>query len=273
MDFVLSYLKCSLICLLCIMKSIFRCFCFFISIAVNAQDTAVSKAEWNYIAEPYLLFTNMSGDVGLGTLPDVTSDVDPNDIFSHLHLGLMLYFEASNEKWNFNSDLLYMNVSQGLKSSALVSTGEVRIKQLGGEVAGLYKLRPGLQLGLGLQYNSIKAEADFNQNNVIGNGTANRKGDMTKSWFDPLIVAVFTNKQTKKIFYNFRGEIGGFGLGADTNFAWQVQAYIGYHFSKLIQLQAGYRYISLNYENGTDSDRFLYDMDTYGPIIRFGFKF
>jgi hypothetical protein len=243
------------------------------SIAVNAQNTEVFKPNWNYVVEPYFFITNMTGDVGLGTLPDVSTDVNPSDILKRLNMGFMMYIEVSNEKWNFNSDFLYMNVAEGLKSNALVSTGEVRVKQFGGEIAGLYKLKPGLQLGLGLQYNSIKAAVDFDQKNVIGNGTTNRRREMTENWFDPLIVAVFTNKQDKKFFYNFRGEIGGFGLGAETNFTWQLQGNIGYHFSKLIQLQAGYRYISMRYENGNDSDRFLYHMDTYGPVIRFGFKF
>jgi hypothetical protein len=204
----------------CNFLSFFALSLVFNSISAKAQENSPNNPGWSFVTEPYVLFPNMTGDVGLGTLQNVSTDVNPSDIFDHLKMGLMLYLEASNDKWNFNGDLLYMDVADGLKSNAIVNSGEVRIKQLGGEIAGLYKLKPGLQLGLGLQYNSIKAEVDFNQNNVIGNGTTNRKREMTQSWFDPLLVTVFTNNQAKKTFYNFRGEIGGFGLGADTNFAW-----------------------------------------------------
>jgi len=36
-------------------------------------------------------------------------------------------------------------------------------------------------------------------------------------------------------------------------------------------LSTGYRFISVDYEKGSGSDRFLYDMDTFGLIVRFGF--
>ncbi|WP_264564893.1 hypothetical protein [Flavobacterium sp. N3904] len=244
----------------------------FNSFQINAQKTIPVKAGWSFLAEPYVMFPNMAGDVGLGNLPDVTADVTPSDIFSNLQMGAMLYLEASNEKWNVNSDLLYMDLAQGVKGNALISNGEVSAKQLGWEVAGLYKVRPNLQFGLGLLYNSIKSGVDINQNN-LGGGTTNRKREISEGWVDPMFIAVFTNKPGKKIIYKFRGEIGGFGLGADTNFAWQVQAYAGYRFSELFQIQGGYRVIGLDYENGSGSDRFLYNMDTFGPVIKFGFNF
>ena len=52
-------------------------------------------------------------------------------------------------------------------------------------------------------------------------------------------------------------ELGGFGLGAETNSAWQIQAYAGYRFSELFQIQGGYRVIGLDFETGSGADRFL----------------
>ena len=46
-----------------------------------------------------------------------------------------------------------------------------------------------------------------------------------------------------------------------------------YRFSKLFQLTDGYRVLSVAYNKGTGDDRFLYDIDTFGPVIRFGFIF
>jgi hypothetical protein len=239
---------------------------------VLAQETIPVKSGWSFLVEPYAMFPNMSGDVGLGNLPDVTADVSPSDIFNNLQMGAMLYLEASNEKWNINSDLLYMNLSQGVKENTIVKNGEVSAKQLGWEVAGLYKVRPNLQFGLGLLLNSIESGVDINRI-ALGGGTTNAKKNITKTWVDPMLIAVFTNKPGKKIIYKLRGEVGGFGLDADTNFAWQMQGYAGYRFSKLFQLEGGYRVIGLDYETGSGSDRFLYSMNTYGPIIKFGFNF
>jgi hypothetical protein len=52
-----------------------------------------------------------------------------------------------------------------------------------------------------------------------------------------------------------------------------MQGYAGNRFSKLFQIQGGYRIISLDYEKGSGADYFLYDIETFGPIVRFGFNF
>jgi hypothetical protein len=94
---------------------------------------------------------------------------------------------------------------------------------------------------------------------------------LTETWFDPMIIARIKKSEVDKFVYQFRGEIGGFGIGSDL--AWQIQAYAGYRFSKLFEMTAGYRIISLDYESGSGQDRFEYDVDTSGPVIRFGFNF
>jgi hypothetical protein len=45
----------------------------------------------------------------------------------------------------------------------------------------------------------------------------------------------------------------------------------GYRFSRLFDLTAGYRVISLDYSSGEGAAAFVYDMVTFGPMIRFGF--
>jgi hypothetical protein len=65
--------------------------------------------------------------------------------------------------------------------------------------------------------------------------------------------------------------VESFGIGSD--FTWQLQAYAGYRFSKLFQLTAGYRIIGIDYDKGADKDRFIFDMNEFGPVVRFGFNF
>ena len=64
--------------------------------------------------------------------------------------------------------------------------------------------------------------------------------------------------------------IGGFGIASD--FAWQLQAYFGYRISRISQLSIGYRAIGTDYQKGSGSNRFLYDVTTFGPVFRFGFN-
>ena len=238
-----------------------------ISNTVLGQDTV--KKEWSYKVEPYGMFPNMSGKSALGNLPELNVEIESSQIFENLQMGAMLYLEASNEKWNINSDLLYMDIGKGLTNTPFINNGEISAKQLGWEVAGLYKIRPWFEAGIGGLLNSIKMELNVNRNTF--EGLENVKRENSQTWLDPMLIAVVKNAPGKKIIYSFRGEIGGFGIGSDL--AWQLQAYAGYRFSELFQIQGGYRIISLDYENGSGSDRFLYDVNTYGPVVKFGFNF
>ena len=245
-----------------------------ISINVKAQEseaTTSPKSEWNFLIEPYMLFPNMSGSVGLGDLYDVTLDANSNDILGQLKMGFMLNAEASTGKWTIGSDLLYMSLAQGVKPGVLIQNGELSVKQLGWEVSGLYAVKPWLDLGIGGMLNSIYSGGEIYLISVGGWSSATKKTSMTKTWFDPMLIARIHSKSGEKFIYQFRGEIGGFGIGSD--FAWQMQAYAGYRFSKLFQITGGYRIISLDYETGSGQNRFMYNVDTSGPVVRFGFNF
>ncbi len=90
---------------------------------------------------------------------------------------------------------------------------------------------------------------------VIGGGTTTLDASKTETWFDPMLIARIKNSGLQQFVYQFKGEIGGFGIGSDL--AWQLQAYAGYRLSKLFQMTAGYRVISLDYETGSGQGRFF----------------
>jgi hypothetical protein len=237
---------------------------------VNAQDSTMDKHKWTFLIEPYLMFPSMNGTTGIGNLPAVDVDVNSNQIFSNLKFGAMLFFEARKGDWAFNSDLLYMSLGQDVKTGTVINSGDIGAKQLGWEVAGLLQITPWLELGPALMLNSVKMDVDITVNN-IGGGTTARSNGLSQTWGDLLLVARIKSKEGKKFLYQLRGDVGG-GFGASKNAVWQVQAYAGYRFSKLFQLTGGYRVISLDYEKGTGKDYFLFDVNTSGPVIRFGFN-
>lgn len=233
-----------------------------------AQDMKDSGAKWNFLIEPYVMFPFMNGDVGVGTLPNVTVDANVGDIFSNLKMGAMLYAEAHTEDWVISSDIIYMNLKQDVVREREIIEGSVQAKQLAWELGGLRTVLPWLDLGMGLRLNSLSTEVNLTINKP--NEATNRNKKVSETWVDPILIARIKNASNEKIQYQFRGDIGGFGIGSD--FAFQLQAYIGYRFSELFQLSAGYRIISMDYEKGSDENRFMYDVDTSGPVLRFGFN-
>lgn len=234
-----------------------------------AQETEEIK-KWDFLIEPYLMFPTISGESGIRELPPINVDANTSDIFSHLDFGAMLYFEARTNNWAIGSDFVYMKLSQDIERSTLINSGEIELKQMIWEISGLYKLLPFLESGIGLRMNNISMSADINRNVIGGGSTELVNAENSEFWIDPVIIARLSKTIKDTWQLQFRGDIGGFGIGSDLT--WQLQGYIGYRFSKLFQTTLGYRIIGMDYDKGTGSSRFRYDMNTSGPVIKLGFN-
>ncbi|MFB3390055.1 hypothetical protein [Flavobacterium sp. LAR06] len=211
----------------------------------------------------------MSGKTSFSTLPEVKVEADPSDIFDKLNMGAMIYLEASHDNWSFSSDLLYMSLKQGVKAGTIIQSGELGAKQLALEFASMHRLFPKLDTGVGLRLNCFDMDVEAIRNMVGGSTTI--EGSVSESWVDPIVIVRFKSDPSDSFIYQLRADIGGFGIGSDL--AWQLQAYMGYRFSKLFQLTGGYRAIGMDYDKGSADDRFMYNMDTFGAVVRFGFSF
>lgn len=231
---------------------------------VSAQESTAQK-KWHYLTEIYLMFPNMKGETTVANLPPVEVDADAGDILGQLELGAMLYGEATNDNWAISSDILYMKLGQEVTAGTVVTGGDITMKQFAWELAGLKHIKPWLEVGLGGRLVSLYTGLDLETINNPQSGSA------TKTWFDPIIIVRSNNVIHNKWLMQLRGDVGGFGIGSD--FTWQVQANVGYRFSKLFQATVGYRYIGIDYDKGEGAERFLYDIDTFGAVVRLGFNF
>ncbi len=246
-------------------------------IAQETMEPAAGSSDmkWHFLIEPYLMLPNMSGTSGLGALPEISVDANPGDIFKRLQMAAMLNTEVYNDKWSIGSDFIYMHLKQDVEPNLLIVKGNIRAKQFAWNISGLYHVMPWLDLGVGGNLNSIKLKTDIGVKN-LQQGINQRTREISQTWFDPMIIARTASKRGEKFIYQVRVDVGGFGIGS--KFAYQAQAYAGYRFSELFQLTGGYRVIGANYENSSSSegilnnDGFLYDMTTFGPVIKFGFN-
>lgn len=86
-------------------------------------------------------------------------------------------------------------------------------------------------------------------------------------WFDPY-VGLHTRYNFNKAFYAaVRGEVGGFGVGADL--MWQVEAVLGINVTRSIFTEIGYRALAADFEK----DNFTFDLVLHGPQITTGITF
>ncbi|OIQ30785.1 MAG: hypothetical protein BM564_00825 [Bacteroidetes bacterium MedPE-SWsnd-G2] len=229
-----------------------------------AQDDSDNEDSWNFIIAPYLLSPNIDGDIGLG---DVIIDVgvDPNDIFSHLDFGAMLFFEMNKGNWAITFDGLYMNLGKHGVTPIALRDIKADISQLELEFIGFYSVTDWLDLGIGGRVSVIK------QGLYVGAGLLVDEIDVSGSntWFDPLIASRASFTANEKWHFRLHTDIGGFGLGSDL--AWQVHPALGYQFSPTFEFALGYRWLSMEYDKGSGADYYLYDLIDSGLELSFRF--
>jgi hypothetical protein len=245
-------------------------FCLLSAIHLKAQIYNDSSKKFHLYAEPYLMFTSMSGTTGIGNLPNTFICVPAGKVFSYLKIGGMLYAEVHNDRLAFTSDLFYADLTQDASGKNGVLNGSATLKQFLWELEGLYRINSWLELGVGARINNITASVNINVITPVGG--INMNSSKSNTWVDPLLVARLKKVINEKWLFQLRADIGGFGVGSQ--FAWQLQPDIFYRASKLMEFGLGYRIISMDYNNDSGGgDRFVYDMDEYGPQIRIGFNF
>lgn len=235
------------------------------SFTVFAQDS--KKDKWEYTIAPYLLFPNMGGDV---TVKGLTGEVDMStgDIFSNLKLGGMLYFEMSKNNWTIALDALYMSLAKDGQMPITERKVEVNMKEFAFESVGLYRALPWLDIGAGARLVSLDAGLLIEPGEVILPG---RDVSDNYTWVDPIIATRLIAPLQGKWNAAVRADIGGFGIGSD--FSWQVYPVVGYRFTETFELALSYRALSMDYQKGSDSDLFRYDVTTYGAELGFLFHF
>lgn len=239
------------------------------STSLSARAQADPEDGWGFLIAPYAMFPNMKGETGVGTLPNVAVDENPGDIFSNLQFGAMLYAEAHTPAWAVSSDVIYMDLEAEVAPDSQVIDGKAGVRQLGWELAAMYRLSSWLELGLAATYNKIDADVDI-VISALPNAPA-ISGGLDEEWIDPSIVARAVAPLGEKWQFQARANIGGFGVGSEMFY--QLQLDLVYALSDRWQFGLGYRYIDVDFEDGSGADRFVYDMRTFGPVLKFGFAF
>jgi opacity protein-like surface antigen len=113
-----------------------------------------------------------------------------------------------------------------------------------------------------------KAEAELAQ--VIEDGmtkAANADLKESREWVDPYVGVRGRLNLTPRTYLGARADVGGFGVGSDLML--QLFGGVGYCPTQKIELEAGWRYMSVDY----DKDNFLYDVAYSGFMIGARFKF
>ena len=243
---------------------------------VYAQEQPTSTNGWQFSVTPYFWAAGMDGDA---TIKGIESSVDLSfgDILEDLDFGAMAHIEARHGKWGFFLDPAYIK----LKTDGDVGpfNADVETEMMLVEFGVLYRLfeRPinaesgqafSLDLLGGARYTDLQGEID-----VEGPLGINPSFDGSKDWIDPIVGGVVQVDLTEKLAFRVRGDIGGFNIGSGSDLAWNVLASLGYSLSERTTLWLGYRILDVDYDDGSGSDLFEYDVSMSGPIAGLAIRF
>jgi len=204
--------------------------------------------EWQFSITPYLWAIGMNGDM---TVKGVESDVDENfsDILSNLDIALEAHFEVWKGKWGGFFDGTYVKLKTD--AGTRVGTWPVGSPENKGRALSFDAL-------VGGRYMDLKVKMDPEH-------LSSR--DKKKSWTDLIVGGRMIFDLTEKWSFILRGDIGGFGISGSSDFTANGIGLVGWTFHPSWTLLGGYRALYQDYETGSGSNEFKYDVTTHGPIL------
>jgi hypothetical protein len=239
------------------------------TVSRSASNQAPKNDTWEFMVAPYLWATQIHSKVTVGgRSADETTYF--SDIVDHLNGGFLGHFEATKGgKFGFFLDTIYLKIrgdgdlpgrNSGPPSPPfhdVTLTTETWIVEGG----GFYRLGTWSLAGKpitvdalsGLRYWYMAVNLDT---------TTPVNPSRHDYWVDPFIGARAQVDLTKKLWFNVRGDVGGFGVGSD--FSWNGVAFFGYRFTPAITGMLGYRAMYVDYKKSTSAVK--YEETFYGPI-------
>jgi hypothetical protein len=241
----------------------------------QAEDSSEPK-NWEFNLAPlYLWGANLNGEltVAKGSVP-VKLDFD--EIFDSLEGMFSLHFEGLyKKKWGFLFDIMYINIADsttlpGPLSSTLRLDFEETLLELGG-IYRFYEKGPHAFEGLGgARFTSMDTEVTITSPGPLIPPRLESKQD----WWDPILGLRYKWQISEKWMLSLRGDIGiGFGVGDTSEFTWNLVGLIFFQPWKHVGFVGGYRALDVDYETGTGTQQFKYDMLMHGPGIAVNFTF
>ena len=221
-------------------------------------------SDWHFAVSPYLWFPGVHGTIGaLGR--DVSVHATPGDLLSNFRFGLMGAFEARYKRIVLPLDLMWIRLEDD-KALPFPNLMATKAKLTGSELL----LTPKIGYRL-LDEKRIKIDAltgfrywHFSENLKFVPSNLNLNFSGSQNLVDPLVGGRVQLGLTPKIVANVLGDVGGWGTGSQLEY--QVAGVLGYKIKPKWTLQAGYRYLSIDYRNSNHGGTVVY-LITNGVIF------
>jgi len=189
--------------------------------------------------------------------------LDPGDFLDALDFFFMATGDVHYGRIGLLHDFIYTDLgTSGRLSGPFASKVDVDVTMLLATTALGYQVyvEDGklIEPYAGVRYVNMKTDITIKGGGPVG---LNKSADVDVDWWDPVIGVRGRAPLTEKLSAIGFADIGGFGAGSE--FTWQIFGGLDYAFSPNFSVNAGFRYLSIDYE-GSKAD---IDMELYGPVL------
>jgi hypothetical protein len=203
----------------------------------------------HFAVSPYLWFPGVHGtaigpnDNGLGFR------ASPSDLLSNFQIGLMGVAEVRYKRIVTSMDIFWIRLQddKAIPLPPAVGDGAVGAKVHATE----FFMAPKIGYRL-IDQEKIKIDAltgfrfwHFGESLNFDPGTLNLNFNGSQNFVDPLVGGRIQLTLSPKVVVNILGDVGGWNTGSKLEY--QIVGLIGYRIKPALTLQAGYRYLNLDY--------------------------
>lgn len=249
--------------------------------SAQSRRTAPAGAWMFDVAPLYAWLPALEGDLtvrGRTAAVDVSAGEFVETLFDSFKFAASGRVEARQRDLILTLDVLYLSMEED-GETPLGGQVDVEFSQLllefgGGFRLGTWRLGRGVHPVISLEalgggrYVNLDTELG-----IAGAGPLGRRLDVDKTvdWLEPFIGGRVRFTLSEKLALVIRGDVGGFGLGS--NLTWALVSTLQYHVSRRIVLAGGYRVLDIDYDEGSGTNRFVYDVISHGPTFGFALRF
>lgn len=231
--------------------------------SIFVATPAFAEDAWQFRLSPYAWLAGIKGNVGtIPGQPAVPIDISAADALRDLEGGGMVMLDARRGRHGFFADFVYTNVQTDTNllpspiNLGLQSTSKTTMFTLAYQYELYRQDETVVDILVGARYWHIDSDLRFTGGLGVlaGRGVSN-----SESWVDPGLGIKGRVPLGNTNFY-FEGGLsaGGFGIGSDHFY--EINANVGYQWSKSIGTAIGYRMFDVDYQN----NGYVYDVRQQG---------
>jgi hypothetical protein len=225
-------------------------------------------SRWEFTLAPYLWMAGIEVDRTSIGGTETSGTVSFGDLLDPLEFGFMGHAEARQGDLAVFVDGMYTDLGDEVNDvefdcrTGILEAGVAWRFFQHSFLRDRYAPALGLELLGGFRYWNLDVGLDPDDGPDVDFGT---------DWIDPIIGGRVRLDLTDRFGFTARADAGGFNVGSD--FTWNVSLLLHWRVSRVIELGAGYRWLDVDYDEGTGPDRFEMEAQFRGPVLGVAIRF